>query len=201
MPAIERPVPQASITRDFRMIDEASLTKGQLRKLNALRKSIGPAIADKAFARQNAQRSVRRMPGSTAATRRHSGARPAPTSLALVARAGHTGAAAAPIDGRAGTADPARFEPAGPAALAGRYPAGQAPAEPDRDLAAPQGCRSLSAMLARLSGCNARLGSAAIGGAASGFLRQMTRMLHPGANRGLTAADVAIRNGRVLHDR
>ena len=31
------------------MIDEAALTKGQLRKLNALRKSVGPAIADEAF--------------------------------------------------------------------------------------------------------------------------------------------------------
>lgn len=33
------------------MIDEASLKKGQLRKLNALRKSVGPAIADEAFAK------------------------------------------------------------------------------------------------------------------------------------------------------
>lgn len=31
-------------------IDEKSLTKGQLRKLNALRKSLGDEIADKAFA-------------------------------------------------------------------------------------------------------------------------------------------------------
>lgn len=31
------------------MIDETSLTKGQLRKLNALRKSVGSAIADEAF--------------------------------------------------------------------------------------------------------------------------------------------------------
>lgn len=30
-------------------INESSLTKGQLRKLNALRKSLGSAIADKAF--------------------------------------------------------------------------------------------------------------------------------------------------------
>ncbi len=30
-------------------IDDASLTKGQLRKLNALRKSLGRDIADKAF--------------------------------------------------------------------------------------------------------------------------------------------------------
>lgn len=33
------------------MIDETTLTKGQIRKLNALRKSIGPAIADEAFSR------------------------------------------------------------------------------------------------------------------------------------------------------
>ena len=32
------------------MIDEMNLTKGQLRKLNALRKSVGTAIADEAFA-------------------------------------------------------------------------------------------------------------------------------------------------------
>ncbi len=33
------------------MIDETSLSKGQLRKLNALRKSVGPAIADEAFSK------------------------------------------------------------------------------------------------------------------------------------------------------
>lgn len=33
------------------MIDESVLTKGQLRKLVALRKSLGPAIADEAFAK------------------------------------------------------------------------------------------------------------------------------------------------------
>ena len=33
------------------MIDEMNLTKGQLRKLNALRKSLGTAIADEAFAK------------------------------------------------------------------------------------------------------------------------------------------------------
>ena len=33
------------------MIDERNLTKGQLRKLNALRKSVGSAIADEAFAK------------------------------------------------------------------------------------------------------------------------------------------------------
>ena len=32
-----------------RKIDESNLTKGELRKLNALRKSLGPDIADKAF--------------------------------------------------------------------------------------------------------------------------------------------------------
>ena len=33
------------------MFDESTLTKGQLRKLTALRKSVGPAIADEAFAK------------------------------------------------------------------------------------------------------------------------------------------------------
>ena len=33
------------------MFDESALTKGQLRKLNALRKSLGAAIADEAFAK------------------------------------------------------------------------------------------------------------------------------------------------------
>ena len=37
------------------MIDETSLTKGQLRKLNALRKSVGSAIAEEAFAKWLAQ--------------------------------------------------------------------------------------------------------------------------------------------------
>ena len=37
------------------MIDEAALKKGQLRKLNALRKSVGPAIADEAFSKWLAQ--------------------------------------------------------------------------------------------------------------------------------------------------
>ncbi len=32
-------------------IDEAALTKGELRKLNALRKSIGEQLADEAFAK------------------------------------------------------------------------------------------------------------------------------------------------------
>ena len=33
------------------MFDESTLMKGQLRKLTALRKSLGPAIADEAFAK------------------------------------------------------------------------------------------------------------------------------------------------------
>ena len=33
------------------MIDETALSKGKLRKLNALRKSLGPTIADEAFAK------------------------------------------------------------------------------------------------------------------------------------------------------
>ena len=33
------------------MIDETALTKGQIRKLTALRKSLGPVIADEAFAK------------------------------------------------------------------------------------------------------------------------------------------------------
>ena len=37
------------------MFDESALTKGQSRKLNALRKSVGPAIADDAFAKWLAQ--------------------------------------------------------------------------------------------------------------------------------------------------
>ena len=43
------------------MIDESALKKGQLRKLAALRKSLGPAIADEAFAKwldQAAEESV-----------------------------------------------------------------------------------------------------------------------------------------------
>ena len=37
------------------MIDETNLTKGQIRKLNVLRKSLGPAIADEAFSKWLAQ--------------------------------------------------------------------------------------------------------------------------------------------------
>lgn len=37
------------------MFDESVLPKGQLRKLNALRKSVGPAIADEAFSKWLAQ--------------------------------------------------------------------------------------------------------------------------------------------------
>lgn len=33
------------------MIDETALTRGQIRKLTALRRSLGPAIADEAFAK------------------------------------------------------------------------------------------------------------------------------------------------------
>lgn len=33
------------------MIDESALSKGQLRKLNALRRSLGQAIADEAFSK------------------------------------------------------------------------------------------------------------------------------------------------------
>ena len=40
------------------MIDEAALTKGQLRKLNALRRSLGQAIADEAFAKWLAETAV-----------------------------------------------------------------------------------------------------------------------------------------------
>ncbi len=36
---------------DPRVIDEPALTKGQLRRLNALRRSLGQAIADEAFAK------------------------------------------------------------------------------------------------------------------------------------------------------
>ena len=37
------------------MFDETTLTKGQIRKLNALRKSLGSSIADEAFAKWLAQ--------------------------------------------------------------------------------------------------------------------------------------------------
>jgi len=33
------------------MIDESALSRGNLRKLNALRRSLGPAIADEAFSK------------------------------------------------------------------------------------------------------------------------------------------------------
>lgn len=43
-----------------RTIDESNLTKGQLRKLNALRKSVGNEIAEEAFAKWlSSQRTVR----------------------------------------------------------------------------------------------------------------------------------------------
>lgn len=42
-----------------RTIDESNLTKGQLRKLNALRKSVGNEIAEEAFAKWlSSQRTV-----------------------------------------------------------------------------------------------------------------------------------------------
>ena len=40
------------------MFDESALMKGQLRKLTALRKSLGPAIADEAFAKWLQQAAV-----------------------------------------------------------------------------------------------------------------------------------------------
>lgn len=40
---------KAAATKSSR-VDESTLTKGELRKLNALRKSLGTTIADKAFA-------------------------------------------------------------------------------------------------------------------------------------------------------
>lgn len=65
----------------------------------------------------------------------------------------------------------------------------------------PQGRRSLRGSLARLSGPQCPGRSAAIVDAASEFLRQVTWVLHPGPNRGLIAAAVRNRNGKVLHDR
>ena len=41
------------------MIDQKSLTKGQTRKLNALRKSLGDKIADQAFAQWLAEQPAR----------------------------------------------------------------------------------------------------------------------------------------------
>ena len=51
MPVVEGWARYTLVTGDFQMIDEASLKKGELRKLNALRKSVGPTIADEAFAK------------------------------------------------------------------------------------------------------------------------------------------------------
>lgn len=45
-PRVDRIMDRASGNR----IDESTLTKGQLRKLNALRKSVGDAVGEKAFA-------------------------------------------------------------------------------------------------------------------------------------------------------
>ena len=52
---VARPVQYEPAMGDARMVDEATLTKGQLRKLNALRKSVGPAIANEAFSKWLAQ--------------------------------------------------------------------------------------------------------------------------------------------------
>jgi len=50
-------------------IDESGLTKGQLRKLGALRKSVGDGIAERAFAEwMAAQRDARPKADSNAAT-------------------------------------------------------------------------------------------------------------------------------------
>lgn len=45
----DRPFGATLPKETFCMIDDATLTKGQARKLNALRRSLGPAIADEAF--------------------------------------------------------------------------------------------------------------------------------------------------------
>lgn len=42
-------MPKTSSAQAAQKIDEGALTKGQLRKLNALRKSVGEDIGDKAF--------------------------------------------------------------------------------------------------------------------------------------------------------
>ncbi len=51
-----RTIAAAKITK----IDEKNLTKGQLRKLNALRKSLGTEIAERAFAEWLAQQTKER---------------------------------------------------------------------------------------------------------------------------------------------
>ena len=43
------------MAKKSRKIDEKALTKGELRKLNALRKSIGPDLGDDAFSRWHAK--------------------------------------------------------------------------------------------------------------------------------------------------
>jgi len=43
------------MAKKSRKIDEKALTKGELRKLNALRKSIGPDLGDDAFVKWYAQ--------------------------------------------------------------------------------------------------------------------------------------------------
>ena len=49
------------MAKKMQKVDEKSLTKGELRKLNALRKSIGPDLADDAFAKWYAQQEMPQM--------------------------------------------------------------------------------------------------------------------------------------------
>ena len=49
-------------------IDEAALTKGQLRKLNALRKSVGNEVGERAFAEWLALQGAGQEPDGNAAT-------------------------------------------------------------------------------------------------------------------------------------
>ena len=49
------------------LIDESVLTKGQLRKLNALRKSVGDEIAERAFAEWHSLQSSAEKPDKDAA--------------------------------------------------------------------------------------------------------------------------------------
>ena len=49
------------------MIDEGTLTKGQLRKLNALRKSVGDEIGERAFAAWLSAQSAATAPDTNAA--------------------------------------------------------------------------------------------------------------------------------------
>lgn len=49
-------------------IDESTLTKGQLRKLNALRKSVGDEVGERAFAEWLASQEAGQEPDGNAAT-------------------------------------------------------------------------------------------------------------------------------------